>query len=155
MNKIYNILIFMVLLMITACSKDSKDFREYNEKETISSKKITVINLWAPWCEPCRKEVPELSQFAKDNPDIGVVGIAFDKRRNIDKFLKNTPVSYPIRYLDGDATDVMRKFGNKSGGIPFTMVYAPSCDFERSHVGPVNAQQIQQVVELAKKECAN
>ncbi|MBR7059572.1 MAG: redoxin domain-containing protein [Neisseriaceae bacterium] len=155
MNKIYIMLIGVILLAISACGKDNDALKAYKEKETLSNKQITVINLWAPWCGPCRQEIPELSRFAKDNPEIGVVGIAFDKRKNIEKFLKTTPTSYPIRYLDGDATGVMMKFGNKSGGIPYTMVYAPSCDFKKSHVGPVNAKQIKIVVEEAKKECTN
>ncbi|CAN5771238.1 hypothetical protein BH23ACT5_BH23ACT5_02780 [soil metagenome] len=35
-----------------------------------------LLNLWASWCEPCRREFPALSAFADANPDITVVGLA-------------------------------------------------------------------------------
>lgn len=35
-----------------------------------------ILNLWASWCGPCREEFPLLSQFARERPDITVVGVA-------------------------------------------------------------------------------
>jgi len=37
-----------------------------------------IINLWASWCVPCREEMPDLSVFAEQNPDIAVVGVAVE-----------------------------------------------------------------------------
>ncbi len=37
-----------------------------------------VLNLWASWCAPCRKEIPEISAFSKAHPDIKVLGVAVD-----------------------------------------------------------------------------
>jgi len=41
-----------------------------------------VINYWAIWCAPCRKEIPELNELASHNPEkLTVVGVNFDESR--------------------------------------------------------------------------
>jgi cytochrome c biogenesis protein CcmG, thiol:disulfide interchange protein DsbE len=35
-----------------------------------------VLNLWASWCIPCRTETPDISAFAKANPDVKVIGVS-------------------------------------------------------------------------------
>lgn len=37
-----------------------------------------VLNLWASWCAPCRAEIPEISRWAVDNPDVYVLGMAVE-----------------------------------------------------------------------------
>jgi len=44
-----------------------------------TSPKLTVINYWAVWCGPCRKEIPEFNQFAKEHADqVVVLAVNFD-----------------------------------------------------------------------------
>ena len=44
-----------------------------------TSTKLTVINYWAVWCGPCRKEIPEFNQFAKEHADqVVVLAVNFD-----------------------------------------------------------------------------
>lgn len=37
--------------------------------------KPVIVNLWASWCGPCRKEGPDIARFSKDRPDIAVLGV--------------------------------------------------------------------------------
>ncbi|MDX1468787.1 MAG: TlpA disulfide reductase family protein [Acidimicrobiia bacterium] len=41
-----------------------------------TDRRPVILNLWASWCIPCRTETPELSAFAKDNPNIFLIGVA-------------------------------------------------------------------------------
>ncbi len=50
--------------------------------------KLTLVNVWASWCIPCRQEAPDLLELAKD-PRIQIVGINYkDKNDNALSFLK-------------------------------------------------------------------
>ncbi|WP_174873712.1 TlpA disulfide reductase family protein [Vogesella oryzae] len=86
--------------------------------------KITVVNFWATWCAPCRIEMPLLSAEAKRLAARGVrfVGIALDQPEQVQGYLKQTPVSYPVVLADGDGIELMHTLGNKAGGLPFTVI---------------------------------
>ena len=77
MNK--HIKTLLLCLVIFGCSKP--DIAVHNGKgifyqDTIGS--LVVINYWADWCAPCIKELPELFEFAEENPDVLVYVYNFD-----------------------------------------------------------------------------
>ena len=57
-----------------------------------------VINYWATWCAPCRKEMPELSALHDERDDLTVLGLAFEDVDDsaFDEFLREFNPSYPI-----------------------------------------------------------
>lgn len=61
-----------------------------------------VLNYWATWCAPCRKEIPDLSQMHDAHADITVLGLAFEDTDPEDfvHFLEQYPASYPILLVD-------------------------------------------------------
>jgi thiol-disulfide isomerase/thioredoxin len=62
--------------------------------------KVTLVDFWATWCQPCRKSMPELSALQTKLAGRGftVLGISIDEDREkeVKRFLKKTPVTYPI-----------------------------------------------------------
>ncbi|MDK8659462.1 TlpA disulfide reductase family protein [Corynebacterium sp. MSK204] len=57
---------------------------------------ITIANVWAWWCEPCRAELPHLDEVAKSHPDWKVVGVHADKNAaNGAAFLNDVGVDLP------------------------------------------------------------
>jgi peroxiredoxin len=61
--------------------------------------KVVFVNFWAPWCVPCRDELPELDRLYKKHQLEGfvVIGISVEASRSgVYSFLKKVPVTFPI-----------------------------------------------------------
>ena len=99
--------------------------------------KPLLVNFWAPWCGPCVKEMPELSELAGELKDknINVVGIGIDTPTNIAEFTGKYKIAYPI-YIGGmDATELSRALGNKNGGLPYTVLIGADGKVVKTYLG--------------------
>ena len=118
---------------------------------------VRVVNLWATWCGPCRKEMPEMSpRYQKlKKGSVDMVGIALDSSENNGRFLTTTPVRYQIwRYSGNDSRAWMKSFGNSIGGLPFTVVEAPKCGYRQTLLGEVTAKKLDAALAAARAKCA-
>ena len=80
--------------------------------------KVVLVNFWATWCPPCRREIPVLSRLHtryKDR-DFMVLGISLDEISpdQIQKFARNYKISYPV--LHGSRSE-LGKITKSYGGI--------------------------------------
>ncbi|MFN8124271.1 MAG: TlpA disulfide reductase family protein [Thermoleophilia bacterium] len=81
--------------------------------------KPVLLNFWASWCGPCVEETPALARFAKANPDISVVGVAYmDRPEDSRDFLKDKGAEYP-QMVDRRGRE-LGKFGGI--GLPTTVL---------------------------------
>lgn len=93
--------------------------------------KTLLVNLWATWCVPCRKEMPTLDALEqkKGGADFQVVAVNIDTR-DPDKpkaFLKDIGVSKLAYYADPDAKAFQElKAVGRAFGMPTTMLVDPS-----------------------------
>jgi thiol-disulfide isomerase/thioredoxin len=95
------------------------------------------INIWATWCAPCVKEMPELDALQKQHPKAQFAGIGIDTAANMQKFTQKVTVSYPLLVAGTGAIDLMRKLGNGPGGLPFTVILAEDGSVKRTILGPI------------------
>ena len=61
--------------------------------------KVVLVNMWATWCGPCIKEMPDLSALSEEykDKDFKMVGVSVfpqEGTKKVDEFLKTNPVSY-------------------------------------------------------------
>ena len=80
-----------------------------------------VVNFWATWCIPCKKELPDLKKMKIDNKDLKVIIISIDKKSIKEQlnFLKQNKVSNLISYFDKNMTFFKSL---KLRGIPTTLL---------------------------------
>ena len=84
----------------------------------------TLINFWATWCRPCRKEMPMLNGvfLSQDPSDFSVVGIAIDKPEKVTQFVAELGIDFPIMVGQSEAYDVMKALGNEALTLPYTIL---------------------------------
>lgn len=91
-----------------------KDLFGVEQKLSAYRGKIVVLNFWATWCIPCRKEMPDLAAIQNDYAALGVqvIGAGADTlvdRSKVLQFVKETRINFPV-WL-GATTDDMKRFG--------------------------------------------
>ena len=86
--------------------------------------KKTLINFWATWCRPCRKEMPMLNGiYLSENPsEFSVVGIAIDKPEKVVQFVAELGIDFPIMIGQSNAYDIMKQLGNEALTLPYTIL---------------------------------
>ena len=80
-----------------------------------------VVNFWATWCIPCKKELPDLKKMKIENKDLKVIIISIDKKSIKDQlnFLKKNKVNELTAYFDQNMTFFKSL---KLRGIPTTLL---------------------------------
>ena len=86
--------------------------------------KKTLINFWATWCRPCRKEMPMLNgvYLSEDPSEFSVVGVAIDKPEKVAQFVAELGIDFPIMIGQSDAYDIMKELGNEALTLPYTIL---------------------------------
>jgi thiol-disulfide isomerase/thioredoxin len=82
---------------------------------------VVMLNFWASWCAPCRREMPILDSIQRRYKPLGfaLVGVNVEPdAREAEVFLRQTPVSFPIAY---DAQSKVSKLYNVAG-MPSTVI---------------------------------
>ena len=168
-NYIIISILFSFLFIILYSSLDNE--RIYNTKDLIGKKisqveinlfqsnetinteefidnEFTILNFWASWCAPCRKEHPNLVRLSKIK-NIKLVGVNIkDNVESAKSFLKENGNPFDILAVDKNGKNSVN-FGVY--GIPETILIDSELKILKKYIGPLNIKDVNEIRKLVKK----
>ena len=129
------------------------DINLFQSNETINTKEFinnefTILNFWASWCAPCRKEHPNLVRLSKIK-NIKLVGVNFkDNVENAKNFLKENGNPFDILAEDKNGKNSVN-FGVY--GIPETILIDSELKILKKYIGPLNIKEVNEIRKIVKK----
>ncbi|MDD5411377.1 MAG: TlpA disulfide reductase family protein [Methylobacter sp.] len=110
--------------------------------------KILIINFWATWCPPCRKEIPEFIALQKQYSDKGVqfIGVALEEQKPVAEYASSAHINYPILISENDGIVLANQLGNNVGAIPYTIVVNQQGQIIHRHPGEFSKSQILEII---------
>jgi len=110
-----------------------------------------LVNYWAEWCAPCRKEIPELNRLHEDGRDgrVTVLGVNFDGLRGeaLTSLMKEMDIRFPVLVNDPGA----RWDQGPPTVLPSTLVIDPEGNLREVLVGPQNYESLTRAVEMTSE----
>ena len=107
-----------------------------------------VINLWADWCPPCRREMPLLAEAARKHPEVAFLFINQGDLPNIATKLPAQHGIDPATILLDDAARLSAAYG---GALPSTIFVGPAGDVRSVHAGEISRAALSDKINLIKE----
>ena len=149
----------LVALTLTSCTHQSSDTEarwpsvivadssgtEINSGELLNGNRL-VVSLWSTWCVPCRRELPQLQQFAVEHQDVSVVAVNLgDKLDSVAAYADEIGLTMPV-VIDSEGR-ISSALGVTS--VPSTIVIDSHGKVIATHVGEITANELAVLVETS------
>ena len=129
------------------------DLELFNTQESFNTEELTkneftIINFWASWCGPCRREHKYLVDLSKNNK-LKILGVNFkDNKKEANKFLNELGNPYFLLVSDPKGKKSI-SFGVY--GIPETILVNSKLIILKKYIGPLNHKDVNEIKRLVNK----
>jgi thiol-disulfide isomerase/thioredoxin len=114
------------------------------EADQLRGSGTTVVSLWSIWCEPCRRELPQLQQYASNHPDVTVIALNLgDTPEAVTDYAAELGLTLPIA-IDDEAR-ISSALGVSS--VPATIVIDKNGNVVATRLGEISGDDLADLVE--------
>ena len=110
-----------------------------------------LVNFWGSDCPPCVHEMPLLDVQRQQHPALQFIGVAVDERSQALAFLQRHPVGMLQLLAPLQPAALLRRFGNRLGVLPYTVVLDAGLRICKAQAGEIDATWI----DAAARACAS
>jgi thiol-disulfide isomerase/thioredoxin len=107
---------------------------------------VVVVNFWGTWCPPCREEIPEISEWAAEHPDVRVLGVAVDSGSGDRLAAASARLGVTYDVLEATST-VVRDW--KVSSFPTTFVIGRDGQIKAARTGSLSKEDLGALVAKA------
>jgi peroxiredoxin len=112
---------------------------------------VLVVNFWATWCLPCRREIPAFVDLQESYGDRGLqfVGIALDTPHEVRRFVAELEIApnYPLLIApDNDGIALATAYGNRFGILPYTVLVNRAGVISFIQFGEISHEQAERAI---------
>lgn len=107
--------------------------------------KVVVINFWATWCPPCRREIPTIIALQDELGDKGVqfVGVAVDSTKRVRQYVNEHNIdNYPTLQGESAGLDFSIALGNRRSILPYTVIVDRNGEIIDRHTGEATREHL-------------
>jgi thiol-disulfide isomerase/thioredoxin len=115
--------------------------------------KSLVLNFWATWCAPCRREIPLLKALNSEwsGRGVAVVGVAVDYRDKVIAYADEFKIAYPLLIGEQDALDVAAQLGIGVPVFPFTVFTDRRGEVVALYLGELHRPQADLILSVVRR----
>ncbi|MEI6457782.1 MAG: TlpA disulfide reductase family protein [Pseudomonadota bacterium] len=109
-----------------------------------------LVNFWATWCVPCRKEIPLLNRIQAEYAAKGlkIIGIAVDFPDDVRKFVQQVPLSYAVLMGEDDALEAAKSYGVEAMALPFSAFVDAQGHVLTVHLGELHEANLRATLDI-------
>ncbi len=109
---------------------------------------VLMVNFWATWCPPCKKEMPAFIELQDEfgSQGLQIIGIALDDQDSVQDFADTLGVNYPLFAAEYAGIELTRLYGNHIGALPFTAFISRDGKISLTHIGELSKQQVKEII---------
>jgi peroxiredoxin len=107
--------------------------------------KVVLLNFWATWCPPCRREIPLFIDLQRryEQQGLQIVGISVDNPESVARYWQEMRINYPLLIADETTYELMAAYGNRQGGLPYSVLITADGQIAGVKIGPYHRTELE------------
>ncbi len=110
--------------------------------------KVLIVNHWATWCEPCRREIPMFMDVRQQYMEQGLelIGLAHDDEEDVRRYVDSMGMDYPQLLADPARGQVWMASLGANGSLPLTLIFDREGRLRAKKIGLMSERELQRAI---------